>query len=195
MTGHLVMLHGFSGTSEMIKPLAEQVCPERWQVCVINGPFTHPQRGYTWWTWSGKSNETFDVNKLKELKESVEHVLSSLPEEGPLIVGGFSQGAAVAQELLLTEVAQRIAGVIVIGSKAARPSVLLDKLAELPPKRMCSMHGGADEIILLKHGEECANLYEEGGWEVTRMHHNKGHTVDIDYLEQLKKWVSNSAQR
>tara|TARA_B100000315_G_C14502547_1_gene553025 strand:+ start:104 stop:691 length:588 start_codon:yes stop_codon:yes gene_type:complete len=195
MSGHLVMLHGYSGTAEMIRPLAEQLCPEEWQVCDINGPFPHPQRGYAWWSWNEKKSASFDINKLKELNESVAHVLSSLPEDGPLIVGGFSQGAAVAQELLLTEVAHRIAGVLVIGSKTARPLLLLEKLAELPPNRMCSMHGDSDEIISLKHGEECANIYEEGGWEVTRMHHNKGHIVDMNYLEKLKKWVSNSAQR
>ena len=195
MVGHFVLLHGYSGTAEMIRPLAEKICPKEWQVCDISGPFPHPKSGNAWWSWNQNLNETFSQDKLKELKVSVAHVLNLLPKEGPLIIGGFSQGGAVAQELLLTEVAHRIVGVLVMGSKMVHPLLLHEKLMELSPKKMCSMHGERDEIVLFEQGEECANLYEVGGWDVTRMHHHKGHVVDMNYISQLKDWTSNITQR
>ena len=47
--GTLVMLHGLTGTPEMIRPLAETLCPPGWEILLPEGPFKHPERGSGWW--------------------------------------------------------------------------------------------------------------------------------------------------
>ena len=189
MVGHLVMLHGMTGTSEMIRPFTESICPNGWGICHIDAPFEHPKRGFAWWRRDDPPEAPLDSATLEQVDESIAHVISSIPKDGPLIVGGFSQGAAIAQELLLTEVSKRIVGVIVIGSMAIRPLLLMERLIDFPPKLMLSMHGERDHILSIQKADECANLYEEVGWKVTRIRHPKGHMIDMSHVETIMNWM------
>ena len=44
-------------------------------------------------------------------------VIEEIPE-GPVIIGGFSQGGAIASALLETNLQERIVGLILIGTKS-----------------------------------------------------------------------------
>ena len=48
------MMHGMTGTSEMMRPFAEKILPEGWNLLVPQADFTHPNRGYTWWRYEGE---------------------------------------------------------------------------------------------------------------------------------------------
>ena len=52
----LVMMHGMTGTSEMMRPFAEKILPEGWNLLVPQAEFEHPNRGYTWWRYEGGDN-------------------------------------------------------------------------------------------------------------------------------------------
>lgn len=192
MVGHFVMLHGMTGSAEKIAPLAEKFCPDGWDVLVLTAPLPHPKGGFAWWVRDTLVTEALDESTLQQVQESIDFVVDNLPSEGPLIVGGFSQGAAIAQELLLTAIADRIVGVVVIGSKAIRPLMIYEKLCELPVQRMFSMHGERDAIVPIKQADECAVLYEEAGWDVTRVRHKKGHMVDLGSEDKLHNWLSKT---
>ena len=49
----LVMMHGMTGNSEMMRPFAEKILPEGWNLLVPQAVFSHPNRGYTWWRYEG----------------------------------------------------------------------------------------------------------------------------------------------
>jgi predicted esterase len=190
MVGHFVMLHGMTGSAEKMRPLAEKFCPLGWDVLVLDAPFPHARGGFAWWIRDAPTTEYPDNETLSQLQESVDFVVENLPTDGPLIVGGFSQGGAVAQELLLSKVAERIVGVVVLASMAARPLILLEKLCELPSQRMFSMHGERDTIVPISQADEYARLYEEAGWDVTKVRHKKGHMVDLGSEDTLHNWLS-----
>lgn len=194
MVGHFVMLHGMTGSAEKMRPLAEKFCPPGWEVLVLDAPFPHPRGGFAWWVRDAPATDYLDDETITQLQVSVDFVAENLPSDGPLIVGGFSQGGAVAQELLLTEYAERIVGVIVLGSKAARPLILFEKLCELPPRRMFSMHGERDSIVPINEADEYALLYEEAGWDVTKVRHQKGHMVDLANEYKLHNWLSETVE-
>ncbi len=194
MTGHFVMLHGMTGSAEKMRPLAEKFCPQGWEVLVLDAPFTHPRGGFAWWVRDAPTTEYLDNETISQLQSSVDFVVDNLPADGPLIVGGFSQGGAVAQELLLTEAAESIVGVLVLGSKAARPLILLEKLCELPSQRMFSMHGERDAIVPMEQADEYVRLYEEAGWDVTRVRHQKGHMVDLNSEDELHNWLRETVE-
>ena len=51
----LVMMHGMTGTAEMMRPFAEKILPEGWNLLVPRAEFwLHPNRGYTWWRHEGR---------------------------------------------------------------------------------------------------------------------------------------------
>ena len=48
--GTLVMMHGMTGTSEMMRPLAESLAPDGWSVMCPQAEIEHPTRGgFAWW--------------------------------------------------------------------------------------------------------------------------------------------------
>ena len=63
----LVMMHGMTGTSEMMRPFAEKILPEGWNLLVPQAEFEHPNRGYTWWRYEGGDNPGRRILTAKEL--------------------------------------------------------------------------------------------------------------------------------
>jgi predicted esterase len=54
---------------------------------------------------------------------------------------------------------------------------------------MFSMHGERDAIVPIKQADEYALLYEEAGWDVTKVRHQKGHMVDLGSEDTLHDWL------
>ena len=191
--GTLVMLHGLTGTPEMIRPLAETLCPPGWNILLPEGPFKHPERGSGWWIRDAPPETPLDGETLVQVDESLASLISQIPQ-GPLIVGGFSQGSALAQELLATDFAAQIFGVIVIGGKSARPVELRLALAECESKRLISMHGESDHIVPMWQADQTVEIFQEAGWDVTILRHHKGHMVNLAQQQALVDWVRNTAE-
>ena len=95
----------------------------------------------------------------------------------------------------MSDVADRIIGVVVLGSKAARPLLLYEHLCNLPPQAMYSMHGETDHIVPSEQADECARVYAEAGWNVTEVRHHKGHMVDQSKAETLHGWLADVVAR
>ena len=190
--GTLVMLHGLTGTAEMIRPLGESLCPNGWDLLLPEGPLIHPKRGRGWWIRDAPPEVPLGESTLAQIGESLSSLEPQIPE-GPLIVGGFSQGSALAQELLSTNCGSRIHGVIVIGGKSARPSILGTALRNLPPRRLLSMHGESDHLVPLSQGDETVDIFREANWDITLLRHQKGHMVNLAQQKELVDWVQVTA--
>ena len=91
--GTLVMMHGMTGTSEKMENLARSLTPEGWSTLCPQAKIRHPTRGgFAWWLFEdGVSKD----ESLSQMEESISAILEILPD-GPIIVGGFSQGGAMA---------------------------------------------------------------------------------------------------
>jgi predicted esterase len=191
--GTLVMLHGLTGTSEMIRPLGETLCPEGWDLFLPDGPLVHPKRGRGWWIREEPPEAPLDESTFEQIAESLSSLKSQIPD-GPLIVGGFSQGSALAQELLTTDCAERIHGIIIIGGKSARPEELRSILSEQPSRQMISMHGESDHIVPVWQADQTVNIFREANWDVTLLRHHKGHMVNLAQQQELVDWVQMVAE-
>ena len=185
------MMHGMTGTSEMMRPFAEKVLPEGWNLLVPQAEFSHPNRGYTWWRYEGGDNPGRRILTAKELSDvdsSLLKLVNQLPED-ELVLGGFSQGGAMAQELLQFDL--DIKGIIAIGTRVVRPLELKTRLTEIERNNLFWMHGESDHRVSLEAGLEIPELFEEAGWDVHRIQHHKGHMIPLEYHENLKDWLQN----
>ena len=187
----LVMMHGMTGTSEMMRPFAEKILPEGWDLLVPQAEFEHPKRGFTWWRYEGGDNPGRRILTAKELSDVDASLLklSNILPDDELVLGGFSQGGAMAQELLQFEL--KVLGVIAIGTRAVRPLELKDRLTQISPSKLMWMHGESDHRVSLDAGLEIPEIFEESGWDVTRIQHHKGHMIPIEFHTQVKQWLEN----
>ncbi|MGB1471994.1 MAG: alpha/beta hydrolase [Candidatus Thalassarchaeaceae archaeon] len=190
-SGNLVMLHGMTGTSEKMQPLAESLAPNGWNIICPQAEIEHPTRGgFAWWLRAEDPTLPLNSESQKQVEDSMQSVIREIPN-GPLIIGGFSQGGAIASALLETELHERILGLVLIGTKTVRPDFLRESLPFLKPREVVWMHGRKDHLVPLEVAKEHAEIYESAGWPVTRLEHEKGHMVNLNQLDELK----NSIQR
>tara|TARA_Y100001936_G_scaffold81965_1_gene80609 strand:- start:6899 stop:7492 length:594 start_codon:yes stop_codon:yes gene_type:complete len=190
-SGTLVMLHGMTGTSEKMQPLADMLAPNGWNVICPQAEIEHPTRGgFAWWLRAEDPTLPLDSESQKQVEDSMRRVIREIPN-GPVIIGGFSQGGAIASALLETDLHERIVGLVLIGTKTVRPDFLTESLPFLKPREVVWMHGIKDHLVPLEVAIEHAEIYESAGWPVTRLEHEKGHMVNLNQLDELK----NSIQR
>ena len=156
----LIMMHGMTGDASMMRPFAEKILPEGWTLLVPQARYKHPSRGFTWWRY-----ENFDADVTRRMNLSrkelidvdaslsqLEHLIGTEAPLGPLVIGGFSQGGAMAQELLHLPIADRIQGLVCIGTRLVRPMELRLRLPELDSKRLFWMHGEKDIRVPIEDG-------------------------------------------
>jgi predicted esterase len=193
MSGTFVMMHGMTGTSAKMQPLARQLVPKGWNIICPEAKIPHPTRGgYAWWLRSDNPTEPLDEKSLSQVDESISRVISEIPD-GPVIVGGFSQGAAIASAMLEYDIQTRIVGLVLLGTKTVRPEKLREILPFLKIRKVVWMHGSRDHLVPLEQGIEHIEIFEEAGWEVTKLQHGKGHMVNLNQLEELKQEIQNMA--
>ena len=187
----LVMMHGMTGTSEMMRPFAEKILPSGWSLLVPQAEFPHPKRGFTWWRYEGGDNPGRRILSAKELSDVDSSLLklSNMLPDDQLVLGGFSQGGAMAQELLQFDL--NILGIVAIATRAVRPLELRHRLEQISAGKLLWMHGERDHRVSLEAGLEIPELFEESGWDVTKIQHHKGHMIPIEYHENVKDWLES----
>ena len=192
------MMHGMTGDASMMRPFAEKVLPKGWTLLVPEARFPHPHRGRTWWRYEDEDADVTRRRKLsrRELMDvdaslsQLEQLIAEKAPLGPLVVGGFSQGGAMAQELLHLPVADRIVGVVCMGTRLVRPMELRMRLTELETKRLFWMHGERDLRVPIEDGWAIAHLFESAGWAVELIEHPKGHMIPLEHHEALREWLT-----
>ncbi|DAC63236.1 MAG TPA: alpha/beta fold hydrolase [Candidatus Poseidoniales archaeon] len=193
MSGTFVMMHGMTGTSAKMLPLARQLVPEGWDIICPEAKIPHPTRGgYAWWLRSDNPTEPLDDESLSQVNESISRVISEIPD-GPIIIGGFSQGAAIASAMLEYDIQTRIVGLVLLGTKTVRPDKLREILPFMKARKVVWMHGSRDHLVPLEQGIKHIEIFEEADWEVTKLQHEKGHMVNLNQLYELKQEIQNMA--
>ena len=193
----LIMMHGMTGDASMMRPFAEKILPEGWTLLVPEARYKHPMRGRTWWRYENyDSDVTRRLNlsrtELMDVDASPSQLEQLIAEEapmGPLIVGGFSQGGAIAQELLHLPIADRIQGLVCMGTRLVRPMELRMRLRDLENKRLFWMHGIKDLRVPIEDGWAVAHLFESAEWAVELIEHPKGHMIPLEHHDALKEWL------
>jgi predicted esterase len=198
MKGTLVMLHGMTGTSNKMLPLANKLVPSNWEIFCPEAIIPHPTRGgFAWWLRdefndpSGPLNP-LDEKSMEQARDSVTRVIEEIPE-GPLIIGGFSQGGAIASLMLERSIQDRIVGLILIGTKTINPDGLISAVSKIWPRPVVWMHGEKDHLVPISVGEEHVRIFEDAFWPVTRIKHHKGHMVDISKMDELVQAIRSMA--
>ena len=193
MLGTFVMMHGMTGTSAKMLPLARQLVPEGWDIICPEAKIPHPTRGgYAWWLRSDNPTEPLDDESLSQVNESISRVISEIPD-GPIIIGGFSQGAAIASAMLEYDIQTRIVGLVLLGTKTVRPDKLREILPFMKARKVVWMHGSRDHLVPLEEGIKHIEIFEEADWEVTKLQHEKGHMVNLNQLDELRQEIQNMA--
>ncbi len=188
----LVMMHGLTGTAELIRPLAESLLSPGMNLILPEATIPHPKRGFAWWLRDEPPSEPLNSFSLKEVDESVESIVKIInlqSTDEKLILGGFSQGAAMATEVFMhSEICNRVIGLVLIAGKTVRPQKFHSQLSKNPVP-VVWMHGDSDQIVSMEQADELCNVIEKANCPILKLRHHKGHMVNLKQKPEIIDWI------
>jgi phospholipase/carboxylesterase len=173
--GALVLLHGRGADENDLFPLLDELDPERrLHGYTPRGPLSLPPGGAHWYVLGGigtPERETFTASYT-----ALSAFLDGLPYER-LVLGGFSQGCAMAYALALFRGRPRPAALLALSGFVPRvEGYELD--LEPPFPRIAIAHGAHDPTIEVAWGRAARELLEEAGAAPLYREFPGGHWVD-----------------
>jgi phospholipase/carboxylesterase len=190
--GALVLLHGRGTSEDDAFGLVEELDPDRRLVAVApRAPMEVPPGGNHWYVvrrvgFPDPSSFGPTMEKLTAWFDALPDAIG-VPVERT-VVGGFSQGAVMSYALGLGVGRPRPAALVALSGFV--PTVegwQLDE--ELDGFPAALGHGTFDPIIEVGFGREAKERLEQAGAEVMWRESPVEHTVDRDYLGELRRWV------
>lgn len=188
----LIWLHGFGDTSELfcddfasfpIIPNCKVVLPTAPCVPI---PCRDNTLSTAWYTNLG------DPNPDDSIEPSISRILSILSEESKytncIIIGGFSQGAALSLMCGLCRYEGNISAIIALSGFAFNYPVL-DNKKSVP---VLLYHGGQDQIIPLERAQESFTRNLQGVNYRLEVNPSMPHEVYAEEYEFIRNWARNT---
>ena len=185
--GALVLLHGRGADENDLFPLLDALDPERrLHGYTPRGPLSLPPGGAHWYVLGGigtPERETFSGSYA-----ALAEFLDGLPYER-LVLGGFSQGCAMAYALALFRGRPRPDALFAMSGFV--PSVEGYELDLNPPfPRIGIVHGAFDQTIPVEWGRAARDLLEEAGADPVYRESPLEHAIDPSVIPLLRELVA-----
>ncbi len=184
----LVVLHGYE--DEPGRRL-DATAVEGWRVITPRGPIELPG-GPAWFASDDDGPVTTHlISSLDGLDELIRR-----ERRGAVVVGGYSQGGAVALAWALREAGRDDApapdGVFCVNAWLPHDDALaydLDRLVAART-RVLVVASAADEVVAVQSGRSAARVLERGGVDVTYVELAGGHQAGAEATAALHDWLA-----
>jgi phospholipase/carboxylesterase len=190
--GALVLLHGRGADEHDLYSLLDVLDPQRRLLGVTpRGPLGSPPGGAHWYV--SRQAGYPDPDTFRSTYRLVTAWLDALAEHTGvpperIVIGGFSQGAAMSYALGLGPDRPRPAAIVALsGSIPTIEGFEIDLGRPLPP--VAIGHGTYDELIPVEFARRARDLLERAGAAVRYHESPLGHTIDPMFLVELVPWI------
>jgi phospholipase/carboxylesterase len=189
---HVMLLHGFGAPADDLVPLA--------QVLDVRAQFSFPAApleyfgGRAWWMLDPDVFDHPERDRTNELPDGLtaarSQVLAAIEQiDGPLVIGGFSQGAMLACDVAL-HTSRPLAALVLMSA------TLIDapEWKKLAPSRkglpVFQSHGTRDPLLTFEAAEKLRDLLAEGGLAVEFHPFRGGHEIPAEILARLAAFLN-----
>ena len=113
-------------------------------------------------------------------------------EHSKVIIGGFSQGAMLTLETLLSTNCP-VNGVVLLSGTLLDQAAWKSKIKSHPPIPFFQSHGKQDSLLSFSAAQKLEQVLQEGGWEGKLRAFNGGHEIPSSVLLELKNFMTRVA--
>lgn len=182
----VVLLHGRGSDEEQIATLAGHL-PRRLAYAAVRAPIAEGG-GFAWFANRGIGRPVAEslAETMAWFKEWLETIA---PAPRPVILVGFSGGAAFAGGLVLDD-PKRFAGAAILRGTLPFDAGVPTTPGRLQDVPMFVAHGDADSVIpaeLLEH--TWGYLADESGAKTVGVRSPGGHNIGLDDVKALARWI------
>ena len=199
----VIFLHGLGddghGWSDMVPalrlPTALRVrflfphAPE--MAVTVNGGYVMP----AWYDlYDADFEARADLAGVRMSRSHVEHLITRERQRGiaasRIVLGGFSQGGAVALFAGLRH-AERLAGIVALSTYLIDPPSLAQEAVEANRATPVFMgHGTQDEVVRLQWGRSSSKLLADAGWPVEWHEYEMPHSAVLEEIEDVGRFLA-----
>lgn len=203
----VIFLHGLGddghGWSDMVPSLrlpatlkVRFLFPHAPELAVtINGGYVMP----AWYDlYDAEFAARADLAGVRMSRSHVEHLVARERQRGisasRIVLGGFSQGGAVALYAGLRH-AERLAGIVALSTYLIDPQSLAEDAAAANRRTPLFLaHGTDDEVVRYAWGEASRKLLEEAGWPVEWHSYRMPHSAVLEEIEDIGRFIARVVQ-
>ncbi len=210
-TGPVVLLmHGYGAPGTDLVPLWRELSvPQNVRFVFPEAPQELGFGGRAWWnidmtrlqdrfTGGGAERLTAEVppgseearSAVLELLAALEKDHGAAPEQ--VIIGGFSQGAMLATDVVL-RTARPFGGLAILSGTIISSTEWLPLMAARKGLRVLQSHGRADQVLPFAVAEQLRDALTAAGLPVEFIPFNGGHGIPGSVLEGLARLISTLA--
>lgn len=182
-----ILLHGYGTDGSDLAPIATML-PGR--VLVPSAIEPTPFGGRQWWALDEATKPARAMTAAEAIPEDhpamagavarLHGLIDELPD-GPVLLGGFSQGAMLALAAGLTH--PRVATIVAMSGALTRDAAAA--ASDASRRRVLVAHGRQDPTVPFAAGEAAARLLEAAGHEVVFLPFEGGHGIPPQVLTAL----------
>ncbi|MBN2802398.1 MAG: hypothetical protein JXR91_04845 [Deltaproteobacteria bacterium] len=195
----VILLHGYGADKNDLVSVARSVTQAAPDTRFILPQAPHSvMGGYSWIpTFQAESKEAVEVKMVeyrKEARKIVVDIINDVVSDGVsphnIYLGGFSQGGAVALDVILNEeAAAEIGGLLFLSGGGMKLD--LDLLASHAPLKAFVSHAKADPMVSVNVSKTLVAALEKGGHQVEFILFDKGHTIAPEALLALRNFMAD----
>lgn len=194
----LVLLHGYGGTAENWLQFVGHIQPPgNARLIFPQGPLRGPGTGMRGWWWldihghipPGQQMADFSIANpggIKVASRLLRNYLDEVP--GPIVLGGFSQGAMLSGEIAFQS-DQELAAVVLLGGTTVNEAAWVERF---PGRRRLSIfiaHGRQDGVLPFAIAERFAGKLKNAGLNVTWFPFDGGHNIPASVIRELNGFL------
>ncbi|MEM1418512.1 MAG: hypothetical protein AAGH15_26695, partial [Myxococcota bacterium] len=182
----LVLLHGYGAPGDDLVPLARRLAAPGWRAVLPEAPLAIPSsRGRAWWPLgdvrarrAAGEDLTITAPRGLDARARVLGLLGRLEAEGagPVVLGGFSQGAMLAMDVAFTS-ERPLAGLIAWSGTVMRRARWEAGLLRRRALPSLLSHGTGDPLLAHDVSAAWARTLEGAGLDVRWVSFPGGHAI------------------
>jgi phospholipase/carboxylesterase len=195
----VVLLHGYGGTAEnWLQFVGQLQPPDNARLIFPQGPLRGPASGMRGWWWlnihghipPGQQMADFSIANPGGIKVASRLVRNYLEDiEGPIVLGGFSQGAMLSGEIAF-QTDQELAALVLLGGTTVNESAWVDRFPGRRRLPIFITHGRHDTVLPFAIAERFAGKLKAAGLNVTWFPFDGGHEIPAVAVRELNAFLA-----
>jgi phospholipase/carboxylesterase len=178
----LIVLHGHDSSPEDAGALARQIDPDaRFAHVAPEGPYDTVGGGREWFSDTAGS--------LARTQIVLSSLFAELAATGPVVVVGYSQGAAAALATLTSPGAPSVKAVACVSGYLGEEPGLDHNLGRLAGTTVLVQHGRQDDVVPDFLARDLVTALEAAAVDVTAQWFEMGHERTVESLAALTEWL------
>ena len=195
----LVLLHGYGSRAEQWLQFEGHIkIPHDGRLVLLQGPLRGPISGSRGWWWlnieghipEGERLPDFSTANPGGIKVASRLVREYLEDiEGPIVLGGFSQGAMLSGDVAF-QTDQELAGVVLLGGTTVNEAGWVERFPGRRRMPIFIAHGRRDTVLPFAIAERFVNKLKTAGLNVTFVPFEGGHEVPAPVIQRLNEFLA-----